>query len=926
MYFDTLKVNSTEQSASQTSARGGYKNPELITWDFGKEININLTDALYSPASISLMWGGKFGSKQAEIDGFWNPIHQEEDDNKQTYLVTEVVNEDKETRSKLAEVRPCVRIYQEIIQKMYERILQDEEFLSPQIMIDFREMTKTTPAILHRQFSYILNSNVTKELIGKSVIQIREEDYEQLYLKVVETHSEDFNFEEYNYIKEFGYTPYYKVSDEGAILIESYVNYFNIIMGEYGLTTPDIPVIFPIHDNNYEALSNMIDKDTFYFLRYVEFTDIVSLKKLMNKDLYSLDAIFHGMAERVFYELIKQNTSYKTDAAARSYFNLDDLLTNYRIYYSEEKQKEVLDIIIDEEDIRSTSFTYEYTSQYLGWDKEDIHYPYILNITEQPVSYRCNKFQPTPKMIGQPAERAKLILNNFSDFSVKLRKKGVNYNDFIVLHDTGNNGEINFNNAEREIFYDYEWKDCEVQMISLQGKQDIYYGKHIDILYRVDSLTFEKKLLVKRSNDNSFYDSQIDLYKNINDEEIKVGTFYINDDFNYDLNSENSIYPIEDGLAEIPFLDRIEKCTAKDKFCIDTDKNYISNSKKDLPQYAETQLAVYLDPKTMKPYQSNSTTFTRKNGEEIYGNLKIFNKGETYYRFTRTRAKKNQTLGQEILVNASSFPGTYRLVGETKTRARIDGKDSYLQIDIPLCSVTSSSTLELSADGEPTTFNMTIKVLQNEKDEMIKFRKYEVVPADYDSYESNSTNIKPVSGKYEDNYCIPCSNPVVTYEFDSSGADMEILLPLEDDYFCIPIDCLPPFSGRETYLALPKTNEEAIAAYRIYQKYQELLNSPIPTDEQAAAQREQEIQQYRNALDTYRGYLLIKAPLGGASIFLDGVFYKIAYEKDYEGNIQESGNAGIEIIDGKPYRIEIISQENISKFSPITFTITGEGS
>ena len=53
MYFDTLKVSSLEQTAEETSARGGIGNPNLITWDFGKEITVSLEDALYTPASQS---------------------------------------------------------------------------------------------------------------------------------------------------------------------------------------------------------------------------------------------------------------------------------------------------------------------------------------------------------------------------------------------------------------------------------------------------------------------------------------------------------------------------------------------------------------------------------------------------------------------------------------------------------------------------------------------------------------------------------------------------------------------------------------------------------------------------------------------------------------------------------------------------------
>lgn len=61
LYLDTLKVSTVEQTASSSDARGGKGNPKLVSWDFGKEINVNLTDALFSPASMAIMFGDKGG-------------------------------------------------------------------------------------------------------------------------------------------------------------------------------------------------------------------------------------------------------------------------------------------------------------------------------------------------------------------------------------------------------------------------------------------------------------------------------------------------------------------------------------------------------------------------------------------------------------------------------------------------------------------------------------------------------------------------------------------------------------------------------------------------------------------------------------------------------------------------------------------------
>ena len=58
LFLDTLKTSTIETSAEQTDARGGWGNPKLITWDYGKEITLTLTDALISLESLRFMLGG----------------------------------------------------------------------------------------------------------------------------------------------------------------------------------------------------------------------------------------------------------------------------------------------------------------------------------------------------------------------------------------------------------------------------------------------------------------------------------------------------------------------------------------------------------------------------------------------------------------------------------------------------------------------------------------------------------------------------------------------------------------------------------------------------------------------------------------------------------------------------------------------------
>ena len=57
LYLDTLKVSTIEQTSESSDARGGKGNPKLISWDYGKEINVTIEDALFSSKSMAIMFG-----------------------------------------------------------------------------------------------------------------------------------------------------------------------------------------------------------------------------------------------------------------------------------------------------------------------------------------------------------------------------------------------------------------------------------------------------------------------------------------------------------------------------------------------------------------------------------------------------------------------------------------------------------------------------------------------------------------------------------------------------------------------------------------------------------------------------------------------------------------------------------------------------
>ena len=206
---------------------------------------------------------------------------------------------------------------------------------------------------------------------------------------------------------------------------------------------------------------------------------------------------------------------------------------------------------------------------------------------------------------------------------------------------------------------------------------------------------------------------------------------------------EEAIYQIDHALNNVYYLDRMEKCKASQTFVINTKSNDLHANYRYLQKYSQCELSVFIDPKTMQPYEPNTDEFTRRNGQTITGELRVIKQHEIYYKWTRSRAIENTSLGHQIIVDAVHFPGTYRLVGETFSRSRKTGKDHRYQFEIPLCKMGAENNLTLQADGDPTTFNMTLKVLRREDGVMMKLTQYSVEEAKYDGYVSGSTNVTP---------------------------------------------------------------------------------------------------------------------------------------------------------------------------------------
>ena len=84
----------------------------------------------------------------------------------------------------------------------------------------------------------------------------------------------------------------------------------------------------------------------------------------------------------------------------------------------------------------------------------------------------------------------------------------------------------------------------------------------------------------------------------------------------------------------------------------------------------------------------------------------------------------------EVTISPSTFPGTYRVVGDTFMRSEKTGRDEPFQFIINKAKVLSEVTFTLEAEGDPSTFEMQLNVLRSTNDagenEMMKLVRYNI--------------------------------------------------------------------------------------------------------------------------------------------------------------------------------------------------------
>ena len=133
----------------------------------------------------------------------------------------------------------------------------------------------------------------------------------------------------------------------------------------------------------------------------------------------------------------------------------------------------------------------------------------------------------------------------------------------------------------------------------------------------------------------------------------------------------------------------------------------------------------YAEGTNGKNYLKQNPKFYTDGGTAVTDNL---TQGATYFCTYDLIIKgtENTYDAQVIEISANSFPGTYYVIGETYARSETTGEDEFFQFIIPKAKVTSENTITLEADGDPSVFNLNLKVLRPRDGKMMKLVKYDL--------------------------------------------------------------------------------------------------------------------------------------------------------------------------------------------------------
>lgn len=240
----------------------------------------------------------------------------------------------------------------------------------------------------------------------------------------------------------------------------------------------------------------------------------------------------------------------------------------------------------------------------------------------------------------------------------------------------------------------------------------------------------ENRQLVK----NMYYKRTISITEGTDTYKIAMNTDLI-DAVNENITKITDIGQIETSIKKIEKIDRFEKCIVKERSGLKIKTSTQKENLFKMFQDSYSNYTVYYDTKTMLPlFKLNDGTIDET--DDIF-TLPI---GTSYYKKTRTVLNKaGVSLGRRFSINPDTFPDNYMVEGETFIKDAETGQDIRMKFRINSAAVSSNTTINMAADGEPTVFSMDLEVLTPENGEMFELDTFDAV----EDYNEGGTRVLP---------------------------------------------------------------------------------------------------------------------------------------------------------------------------------------
>lgn len=668
LYLDTLKISTAEQTAENVWAEGGLGNSRLICWDYGKQINVNLEDALCTPASLGLCWGGVLGSdwKNAHITHDLGISHND--------------------------VNPV------------ERLSRMEKAFYPKGNPKKSTISYLLPHCkedkIDDNMGILLNSKVVDgtEVCGHGYVG----NHSYGWKMQIESDIQSIAVVPDRFFDVTGRS--YRINQNSQVWVNNNLGLdhkFNIIYD-----------INPLYLDQKPPVANVI----------IDMTKDPDYQSL-GIDLKRLDDIAENVTPSTHKPLA--NDTIPIDYAEKLYINVDDN-NDYSAYIYGRKfakidtsgtvlgLKNLVNRLQDYPPVynRLVEMT-KYVTDYILTKSDN------LDGVQKAVQELLAIASEYNDIIVSVDEKIN-VANELKAILYKGKEHTSQEEDNIKVRDIDIFDLAELRRLVGKILAstDKDTYKTDVEEILKAATEYVGHQKTIDeynttVTLKIQSIEgngqppkepttiVNDKFSVLEALKDIFLEKKANWYKPATP--IMVEQFKHIDMWNRFSSINEMIY-----FLITKYEDNIRKIGVATITDNGSRYNYKKTEENDAPN--ENKLWAYVNPKTMMPYPDNYW----------------FHQGEPYYVKSLTLAPQGKKLkSQKITITAGQFPGMYMMVGETYIRSRDTGEDERMQIKIPLCKVKSEQTLTLEAAGDPTTFSLSLEVARPRTGIMMELTTYE---------------------------------------------------------------------------------------------------------------------------------------------------------------------------------------------------------